>query len=76
MSNENNQIDPESAALDSAVPDEVSDEQLENIAGGNKSQKESTGQVSLSNPVADLDEDGNVTLNEVVTYNRDQRNKR
>ncbi|MEL6553013.1 MAG: hypothetical protein AAFQ63_06040 [Cyanobacteria bacterium J06621_11] len=73
MSNENEKIAPENAALDSPV----SDEQLENVAGGNKdhSQKASAGQVSLNNPVADLNEDGNVTLHEVVTFNRDQRDK-
>ena len=32
-------------------------------------------QVSLGNPIADLNEDGRVTLHEVVTYNRDQRDK-
>lgn len=73
MSNENEKIAPESAALDSLV----SDEQLENVAGGNtnQDQKTSTGQVSLGDSAADLNEDGNVTLHEVVTYNRDQRNK-
>ncbi|MBX2862674.1 MAG: hypothetical protein KTR27_03895 [Leptolyngbyaceae cyanobacterium MAG.088] len=35
----------------------------------------SAAQVGLGNPVADLNEDGRVTLHEVVTYNRDQRNK-
>ncbi|MEL6471993.1 MAG: hypothetical protein AAFQ74_19870 [Cyanobacteria bacterium J06623_4] len=73
MSNENQKIDPENATLDSSV----SEEQLDNIVGGNKNadQKERTGQVSLNNPVADLNEDGNVTLHEVVTYNRDRRDK-
>ena len=70
MSNENKKIAPENDALDSPV----ADEQLENVAGGNK-KKTGTGQVSLNNPVADLNEDGNVTLHEVVTYNRDQRDK-
>ncbi len=32
-------------------------------------------QVGLGNPIADLNEDGTVTLHEVVTYNRDQRDK-
>ncbi|MEM7066486.1 MAG: hypothetical protein AAF572_25380 [Cyanobacteria bacterium P01_B01_bin.77] len=32
-------------------------------------------QVGLGNPVADLNEDGRVTLHEVVNYNRDQRDK-
>ncbi|MEM9806540.1 MAG: hypothetical protein AAF959_14790 [Cyanobacteria bacterium P01_D01_bin.56] len=32
-------------------------------------------QVGLGNPKADLNNDGNVTLHEVVLYNRDQRNK-
>ncbi|MEL7225997.1 MAG: hypothetical protein AAF810_08560 [Cyanobacteria bacterium P01_D01_bin.36] len=73
MSNENEKIAPENAVSDSSVSNEVSDEQLENVAGGNK---EKSGQVSLNNPVADLNEDGNVTLHEVVTYNRDQRDKR
>ncbi|MEL7070991.1 MAG: hypothetical protein AAGN15_20430 [Cyanobacteria bacterium J06581_3] len=77
MSNENEKTAPENPTVDSSVDSSVSDEQLEDIVGGNKSnnQKESTGQVSLNNPVADLNEDGNVTLHEVVTYNRDQRNK-
>ncbi|MEL6138353.1 MAG: hypothetical protein AAFR42_13220 [Cyanobacteria bacterium J06628_6] len=35
----------------------------------------SARQVSLGNPVADLNEDGRVTLHELVTYNRDQRDK-
>ncbi|EDX84732.1 hypothetical protein S7335_2429 [Synechococcus sp. PCC 7335] len=35
----------------------------------------SAAQVSLGNPVADLNGDGNVTLHEVVLYNRDQRDK-
>ena len=74
MSNENQKIAPENDAVDSAV----SDEQLKNVAGGNKNhnQKEESGQVSLDDSVADLNGDGNVTLHEVVTYNRDQRNKR
>ena len=73
MSNENQKIVPENDAVDSAV----SDEQLKNVAGGNKNdgQKEGTGQVSLNDPVADLNGDGNVSLHEVVTYNRDQRDK-
>lgn len=36
----------------------------------------SAAQVGLGNPVADLNEDGSVTLHEVVNYNRDQRDKR
>ena len=32
-------------------------------------------QVSLGDATADLNGDGNVTLHEVVLYNRDQRNK-
>ncbi|MBE9069311.1 hypothetical protein IQ260_21955 [Leptolyngbya cf. ectocarpi LEGE 11479] len=32
-------------------------------------------QVGLGNPIADLNEDGRVTLHEVVNYNRDQRDK-
>ena len=32
-------------------------------------------QVSLGAATADLNGDGNVTLHEVVLYNRDQRNK-
>ncbi|ESA36382.1 hypothetical protein N836_00480 [Leptolyngbya sp. Heron Island J] len=32
-------------------------------------------QVGLGNPIADLNEDGTVTLHEVVNYNRDQRDK-
>jgi len=73
MSDENKKIAPDSAVSD----DSVSDEQLENVAGGNtnQDQKTSTGQVSLGDSAADLNEDGNVTLHEVVTYNRDQRNK-
>lgn len=35
----------------------------------------SAAQVGLGNPKADLNNDGNVTLHEVVLYNRDQRNK-
>lgn len=35
----------------------------------------SARQVSLGDPLADLNGDGNVTLHEVVTFNRDQRNK-
>ncbi|MEO0396088.1 MAG: hypothetical protein ACFB14_15275 [Leptolyngbyaceae cyanobacterium] len=35
----------------------------------------SAAQVGLGNPIADLNEDGRVTLHEVVTYNRDQRDK-
>ena len=73
MTNENEKNAPENAVSDSSVSNEVSDEQIENVAGGNKEQ---SGQVSLNNPVADLNEDGNVTLHEVVTYNRDQRDKR
>lgn len=33
-------------------------------------------QVSPGNSIADLNGDGTVTLHEVVTYNRDFRNKR
>lgn len=32
-------------------------------------------QVGLGNPAADLNGDGQTTLHEVVTYNRDQRDK-
>lgn len=32
-------------------------------------------QVGFGNPIADLNGDGTVTLHEVVTYNRDQRDK-
>lgn len=73
MSNDNKNITPENPVVDGSV----SDKQLENIAGGNKnnSQKGSTGQVSLDNPIADLNGDGNITLHEVVTHNRDQRDK-
>lgn len=73
MSNENKKTTPESAELGGSV----SDEQLDKVAGGNKdqNQKAGTGQASLNDPVADLNEDGNVTLHEVVTFNRDQRNK-
>lgn len=35
----------------------------------------SAAQVGLGNPIADLNGDGRVTLHEVVTYNRDQRDK-
>ncbi len=35
----------------------------------------SAAQVGLGNPIADLNQDGRVTLHEVVLYNRDQRNK-
>lgn len=35
----------------------------------------SAAQVGLGNPIADLNEDGRVTLHEVVNYNRDQRDK-
>ncbi|MBE9061205.1 hypothetical protein [cf. Phormidesmis sp. LEGE 11477] len=35
----------------------------------------SAGQVNLGNPVADLNNDGKVTLHEVASYNRDQRDK-
>lgn len=77
MSNKNEEIAPESASLDSSVSNEVSDEQLKNVAGGNKnpSQEGSVGQVSLNDPAADLNGDGNVTLHEVVTHNRAQRDK-
>ncbi|MEL6454839.1 MAG: hypothetical protein AAFQ40_09005 [Cyanobacteria bacterium J06623_5] len=73
MSNEKKKVAPESDALESAAPDE----QLENVVVGNKNdnQKERVGQVSLSNPAADLNGDGNVTLHEVVTFNRDRRDK-
>ena len=73
MSTDNKKIAPENPAVDSSV----SDEQLEDIVGGNRNnnQQESTGQVSLDNPVADFNGDGNVTLHEVVTHNRDQRDK-
>jgi len=73
MSNENKKIAPENAASGSSV----SDEQLENVAGGDKNhaQKARSGQVSPGNPVADLNGDGKVTLHEVVTFNRDQRDK-
>ncbi len=33
-------------------------------------------QVGLGDAMADLNDDGNVTLHEVVLYNRDQRNKK
>ncbi|MEM6450127.1 MAG: hypothetical protein AAF703_07430 [Cyanobacteria bacterium P01_D01_bin.105] len=36
----------------------------------------SAKQVAPGDPIADLNGDGNVTLHEVVTFNRDQRNKR
>ncbi|MEL6902772.1 MAG: hypothetical protein AAFP07_17680 [Cyanobacteria bacterium J06606_4] len=73
MSNDNEKLSPENPEVDSSV----SEEQLEDIVGGDKgnNQKERTGQVSFNNPVADLNEDGNVTLHEVVTYNRDRRDK-
>ena len=71
MSNEDKKVAPESAESEGAV----SDEQLKKVAGGNKNQKAHSGQVSLGDPAADLNEDGNVTLHEVVTFNRDQRNK-
>lgn len=35
----------------------------------------SATQVGLGDPIADLNGDGRVTLYEVVTYNRDQRDK-
>lgn len=35
----------------------------------------SARQVSPNNPIADLNGDGNVTLHEVVTFNRDRRDK-
>ncbi len=35
----------------------------------------SARQVSLGNPVADLNGDGTVTLHELVLFNRDQRDK-
>lgn len=35
----------------------------------------SAAQVGLGDSRADLNEDGRVTLHEVVTYNRDQRDK-
>lgn len=35
----------------------------------------SAAQVALGDSRADLNEDGRVTLHEVVTYNRDQRDK-
>ena len=70
MSNENKKIAPESAELDNSV----SEEQLDKIAGGNR-RKPGAGQVSLDDPTADLNGDGNVTLHEVVTFNRDQRDK-
>ncbi len=35
----------------------------------------SARQVGLNNPIADLNGDGNVTLHEVVTFNRDRRDK-
>ena len=68
MSNENKKTAPESAKLDNSV----SDEQLDKVAGGNKRQP-GVGQVSLENSVADLNEDGNVDIHEVVTFNREQR---
>ncbi|MEO1620173.1 MAG: hypothetical protein AAFU53_03970 [Cyanobacteria bacterium J06632_3] len=36
----------------------------------------SARQVSLGNPVADLNGDGTVTLHELFLFNRDQRDKR
>jgi len=36
----------------------------------------SAAQVSPGSAIADLNGDGNVTLHEVVTYNREFRNKR
>ena len=35
----------------------------------------SARQVGLGDPIADLNRDGKVTLHEVVTFNRDQRDK-
>ncbi|MEM8505282.1 MAG: hypothetical protein AAF716_19280 [Cyanobacteria bacterium P01_D01_bin.1] len=73
MSTENKKTVSQNAESDGAV----SDEQLEKITGGNKNhnQEASTGQVSLDDPAADLNGDGDVTLHEVITFNRDQRDK-
>ena len=72
MANENEKIASENNTPDGSV----SDQHLEDVAGGqNRSQKLGTGQVSPGDPAADFNGDGNVTLHEVVTHNRDQRNK-
>ena len=73
MPDENEKITQENAVSNGSV----SDEQLKDVAGGNdnRRRKTGTGQVSLNDSVADLNGDGNVTLHEVVTFNRDQRNK-
>jgi len=73
MSTENKKIETEGTESASAV----SDEQLETVVGGNNGQgpRRNNAQVSLGDPVADLNGDGDVTLHEVVSYNRDQRDK-
>lgn len=77
MSNENKKTAPENAAPDSATDSTVSNEQLETVVGGEKSPARPVRgeQVSLEDSIADLNGDGNVTLHEVVTYNRNQRDK-
>jgi len=45
------------------------------VAIGVSASGASARQVSLGDPIADLNGDGNVTLHEVVTFNRDQRDK-
>ena len=73
MSDENKKIAAENAAPDS----NISDERLEDVSGGNNSSdgKAGLGQVAPGDPAADLNGDGNVTLHEVVTHNRDRRDK-